>query len=216
MNEKSVFIADDHPVVRNGIKAVFSNKSGFVIAGESGDGGEALAKVLTLKPDVAILDVTMPGMNGIEAARNITEKASGTKVIIVSMHTDAYTVIDAFRAGVKGYVLKDSPPEDILKAVETVLAGGKYVSPAVAGELLTGFAEARKSEIKDPVGALSHRELEVMRLVAEGRSCAEIARKLYISVSTVKTHRSNLMKKLKVRDTASIVKIAIRKGMVSP
>lgn len=215
MKKTTIFIADDHPVLRDGIKTVLTTVPEYVVVGEGATGQEALSGVLDLKPDIVLMDITMPELDGITVTRRLLERLSDTKVIILSMHSDISHAIDAFRAGALAYVLKDSPPAELLHAVSKVSVGLKYASPSVAEELLSDFVDViKKDHSMDPFDALSQREKDVLRLIADGVSGREIAERLFISVSTVKSHRMNIMKKLKVGETASLVKIAIKKGLV--
>lgn len=210
-----VFIADDHPVIRNGIRSILSKGQEYEVVGEANNGTDALAGIAKSTPDVVVMDITMPGVDGITATKRITEEFPEMRVIMLSMHTDVHSAIDAFRAGALGYVLKDSPPEELLTAVARVSEGGKYASPAIAEDLLDGFVDKiKKEQTDDPFGSLSLREKEVLRMIADGATSKDIAEKLFISVSTVKSHRNKLMKKLNVHDMAALIKIAIRKGIV--
>lgn len=217
MKDTGIFIADDHSILREGIKAALSKKTGYKVVGESDNGMDALKSIASLKPDVIIMDITMPGLNGIAATRRIIEDAPDARVIILSMHRDPAYAIDAFRAGALAYVLKESAAEDLLEAVEKVKAGSKYASPAVADELLNGVVDVIKRDKggQDPYDLLSRREKEILKLIANGATSKKVADQLFISISTVKSHRNNIMKKLKVNDMASLVKIAIRKGIVA-
>ncbi|MBI5563001.1 MAG: response regulator transcription factor [Deltaproteobacteria bacterium] len=215
MKKTRIFIADDHPVLRSGIRAVFTGRPEYTVVGEADGGVEALKGILSLKPDCVIMDITMPDLNGIEATKRILEELPGSRVVILSMHTDVYHAVDAFRAGALAYVLKDSGPAELLSAVEKVMAGEKFASPAVTAGLLNDFVDIiRKEQSHDPFDALSHREREVLQLIADGATSKEVAGRLFISVSTVKSHRNNLMKKLDCNDMAGLIKIAIRKGLV--
>ena len=215
MKKTTVFLADDHPVIRSGIKALFSARSDYEVVGEAGGGVEALAGIKDLMPEVVIMDISMPDLNGIAATKRILEELPNTRVVILSAHSDVYNAIDAFRAGALAYVLKDSAPDEIMHAVGKVLTGQKYASPAVAADLLNDFVDVlKKDTLVDPFGSLSSREREVLKLVAEGATSREIADKLFISIATVKSHRNNLMRKLKASDTAGLVRIAIKKGII--
>ena len=217
MTKMRVFIADDHPVLRGGIKSVLCSLEGCEVAGEASTGTAALEGILSLKPDIAILDVSMPELNGTTVATRAVEALPGLKVIMLSMHAEPSYAIDAFRAGAMGYVLKDSSSDELLVALEKVRAGGKYASPAVSEGLFNNFVDMIKSDKKpsDPFDTLSEREKEVLRRIAQGLTSRDIADALFISVSTVKSHRNKIMKKLSVNDMASLVKIAIRKGLVT-
>lgn len=217
MEKTTVFIADDHPYIREGVRSIFSNLPDYEVVGEAEDGLDALKSIEELKPDIVVMDITMPRLNGIEATRRIVEELPRTKVIMLSMHADPIHAIDAFRAGATGYTLKDAPPGELLKAVEKVKSGQKYASPAVTEELINDFVDViRKERTDDPFDSLSDREKEVLKLIAEGDTSKKIAEKLYISVATVKSHRNNIMKKLKVNDMAALIKLAIRKGIIIP
>ena len=216
MKKIRIFIADDHPVFRNGIKSVLSG-SDYEVVGEADTGNTALKAIAVMKPDIAILDITMPDLDGIAVTRRVVAEVPGTRVIILSMHADLNHPIDAFRAGALGYVLKDSDPGELLKAVEKVSSGGKYASPAVTEELLNDFVDViKKEQSNDPFDTLSAREKEILKHIADGSTSREIAEKLFISLATVKSHRNNIMKKLKVNDMASLIKTAIKKGIVNP
>lgn len=213
MKNIKVLIADDHPILRKGINSVFDGHASYEVVGEAEDGVKAVELTERLTPDVVIMDVTMPGMDGIAATRRIMENAPDTKVVILSMHNNKYYVKEAFSAGAVGYVIKGSESDELLLAVDKVLAGKRYVSQPIAEELLDEFVggEGRETELVD---TLSEREKEVFKLIADGINTKSIAAKLSISVSTVKKHRSNIMKKLKVDDIAALVKLAIGKGIV--
>ncbi|MEK6791874.1 MAG: response regulator transcription factor [Deltaproteobacteria bacterium] len=217
MKKIKVYIADDHPVLRDGIKALFHGHGGFTVVGEADTGTQALKEISSIKPDVVIMDITMPGLSGIEAAKRITEELPKTKVVMLSMHADVYHAIEAFRAGATAYVLKDSAPKELLNAVDKVIAGEKFASPAVAEQLLNDFVDiVKKDRGSDPFDALTAREREVLKHLADGATSREMAEKLFISVATVKSHRNNLMKKLRCNDMAGLIKLAIRKGLVNP
>jgi len=214
MKKTTVFIADDHPVLRSGIKAVFPADE-YDVVGEADNGMAALKGIAALRPDIAILDITMPDLDGIAVTRRVADEFPETRVIILSMHADLSRPIEAFRAGALGYVLKDSEPGELLRAAEKVRSGSKYASPAVTEEILNDFVDViKKEQSHDPFDTLSDREKEVLRHIADGSTSKEIAEKLFISLATVKSHRNNIMKKLKVSDMASLIKIAIKKGMV--
>ncbi|MBI1910561.1 MAG: response regulator transcription factor [Deltaproteobacteria bacterium] len=217
MKKTTIFIADDHPVLRNGIKAILAGSPDYEVIGEADDGLQALSGIASLKPDIVMMDITMPGLNGIMATKRALEDFPDLKVIILSMHGDVVHAIDAFRAGALGYVLKESATQELIQAVEKVKAGTKYASPAVAEELLNDIVDViKKEQSHDPFDLLSHREKEILKFIADGSTSREIADKLFISISTVKSHRNNIMKKLKVNDMANLIKIAIRKGIVKP
>ncbi|MEK6531879.1 MAG: response regulator transcription factor [Deltaproteobacteria bacterium] len=216
MRKTRLFIADDHPVLRDGIKSMFSGLPEYAVIGEASSGTEAIKGISEYRPDVVIMDITMPEVNGINVTKRILEEFPETKVVILSMHADLHHAIDAFRAGATGYVLKDSATAELIHAVERVMAGGKYASPVIAEDLLSDFVDAIKKDSsgRDSFDILSNREKEVLKLIADGSRNKDIAEKLFISVSTVKTHRNKIMKKLKVNDVASLMKEAMKKGII--
>lgn len=214
MKKISIYIADDHPVLRGGIKSFLSDNPGYQVVGEADNGNAALRDIAAMKPDVVIMDITMPGLDGITATKRLSDEFPDIHVIILSMHADVYSAIDSFRAGAAGYVLKDAPTSELLLAIDRVMSGKKYASNAVTDGLLNDFVDTIKKDAADPADTLSSREREVLRLIADGDTSKQIAEKLFISVSTVKSHRNNLMQKLKVNDMAGLIKLAIKKGLV--
>jgi len=217
MADLRVVIADDHPVLRGGIRSLLSSVEGYEVVAEASTGTGALDSILEHKPDIAILDVSMPELSGIVVATRATEELPELKVIMLSMHSEPTYAIDAFRAGALAYVLKDSPAEEILTALEKIAAGNKYASPGVAEFLFNDLVEMLNNDRRpsDPFDPLSEREKEVLSRIAQGLTSKDIAAELFISVSTVKSHRNKIMKKLAVGDMASLVKIALRKGLIT-
>lgn len=215
MAKIKIFIADDHSIVRDGVKAMLSQENKYVVVGEAEDGLQTLQGVAAQRPDIVMMDISMPELDGILVTERIMNELPDTKVIMLSMYKDRQYVINAFQAGVKGYILKGRDSNEILLAVEQVLSGRVYVSPSLAGEIMSDFMNIVKGEqAPDPLGALSLREKEVIKLVVDGCSSRQIAEKLYLAESTIKTYRSNIMKKLKVRDAAGLIKFAMQKGLV--
>lgn len=206
-----VFLADDHPLLRNGLRGLLE-REGFTVVGEAGDGKEALKLVRQLKPDVAVLDLSMPLLSGIEAARTIQSEGVARGVVLLTVHGEDHYVLEALRAGIRGYVLKSQAPEDIAAAIRQVATGGSYLSPGLSDVLLDAYVN-RREPVDDP---LSPRERQVLRLVAEGKTTKEVAANLEISVKTADSHRSRLMKKLDIHETAGLVRYAIRRGVVEP
>ena len=205
-----VMLADDHAIVREGLRALLASSPGISVVAEVGNGREALRRCEELAPDVLVMDVSMPDLNGIEAARMIREKCPATRIVMLSMHSSVEHVFRAFDAGASGYVLKDSASTEVMTAVRTAHAGGRYLSPAL--EHIgrdPRFTEGRAS----PLDSLSARERQVLQLVVEGKSSAEIAGIVHLSPKTVETYRSRLMKKLGVGDVPSLVKFAIQHGL---
>lgn len=209
-----VLLADDHRLVRQGIRRILT-EAGCEIVAEADDGREAVRLSQGLRPSVAILDVGMPGLNGIEAARQIARQP-GVNVMMVSMHADDFYVVRALQAGVKGYVLKDSADTELVAAVRSVASGGSFLSPGVASVLIDDYVRRlAESGATDRLDALSAREREVLQLVAEGKSNKDIAKELGLGVSTVETHRANVMTKLNLHTTAEMVRYAVRAGVVT-
>lgn len=215
MEKVKVFIADKFPVFREGLKSVLANFPESQLVGEAEDGKTVVEEVSFLKPDVVIMDIKMPGLDGIQATRRISKETPGTKVIILSVYYDQYYIFDAFQAGAMAYVIKGSAPEELLLSIKKVTEGKRHVSSALTDMLLSDLVDVIRGERPvEPFDALSTREKEVLKLVAEGETSREIAKELFIAVSTVKSHRNNIMKKLKVNDIAGLIKIAIRKGII--
>jgi DNA-binding NarL/FixJ family response regulator len=204
-----VVIADDHVLLRDGLKALLQATGDITVVGEVGNGQDALRRVPELAPDVVLMDIAMPELNGIEATRALTRKYPAARVIIVSMHTTSEHVHRALAAGAAGYLLKESAGSEVVTAVRAVHAGNRYLSRAVAefGQVDSARAEA------SPLERLSPRERQVLQLVAEGKSSAEIARIVNLSPKTVETYRSRLMKKLGVGDIPALVRLVIQHGI---
>jgi DNA-binding NarL/FixJ family response regulator len=208
----SVFLADDHAVVREGLAGLLALQSDLKVIGTAADGRDTVRQVVALQPDVVIMDIAMPQMNGIEAARAIRERVPTARLLILSMHSSVEHVFHALEAGAHGYVLKDSAAQDIIEAVRAVRAGRRYLSPRI-GEMMAEVVMRRDD--KSPLNRLSGRERQILQLVAEGRSSAQIAATLHLSPKTVDTYRSRLMQKLHIGDVAGLVKFAIQHGFTS-
>jgi DNA-binding NarL/FixJ family response regulator len=223
MNSTRILLADDHTLVRAGIRSLLEQLSGIEVVAEADDGREALKKIKTHHPDVALIDVAMPEMNGIEAATRIAREFPHTRVIILSMHATEEYVLQALRAGAVGYLLKDASPAELELAVRSASRGETYLTPAVSKHVIEKYvhraggvsAEAGKDEPPvTPFEVLTPRQREVLQLIAEGRSTKEIAQTLNLSVKTVETHRAQLMQRLDIHDVAGLVRYAIRVGVV--
>lgn len=215
MVQKKIFIADDHPIVRDGVRAVLTAAKKYVVVGEAENGPEALKGINAHRPDLVLMDISMPELDGILVTERVMKDLPETKVIMLSMFNDRQYAINAFRAGARGYILKGRDSNEILEAVEQVLSGHIYVSPPLAGEIMSDFMNIVKGEQSiDPVVSLSIREREVIKLVAEGCTSKQVAEKLCLAESTIKTYRTNIMKKLKVKETAGLIKFAVQKGLV--
>jgi len=213
MTRKRVLLVEDHIVVRQGIKALLSEEADLEIVGEADNGREALVLVEKLHPDVVLMDISMPGLNGIEATHQICQRHDDVKVVILSMYASEEYVFQVLRAGAAGYVLKQSDSSEVLTAIRAALAGGSFLSPPISRAVIDDYihrAEARGQG--DDLDPLTSREREVLQLLAEGFSNKEIAEQLSISVKTVESHRSNMMSKLDVSNKTELVKYAIRKG----
>jgi DNA-binding NarL/FixJ family response regulator len=211
-----LLIGDDHTLVRHGLRKILEEKPEWEVVAEVGDGREAIKCAITLKPDVAILDVGMPLLNGIDATQQIVRKVPETRVLILSMHSDEAYVTRALQAGAKGYLLKDSAGKDLIKGVESVAAGQSFFSPAVARLMLDDYVRrVAGTGVADRYETLSGREREIFQLVAEGRTNKEVAELLSISPTTVETHRGHILQKLDIHNTAELVLYAVRRGVIS-
>jgi DNA-binding NarL/FixJ family response regulator len=211
----SVFLADDHAVVRDGLWALLDAERDLDVIGGAADGRDAARQVAQLCPDVVIMDIAMPELNGLEATRKIGEVCPGARVIILSMHSSTEHVMRALQAGAYGYLLKESAGVELIKAVRTVQTGHHYLSPKITDGLVEQLVQNPDLLVESPLLQLSPREREVLQLVVEGKSNAEIAGDLSLSIKTVETYRSRLMMKLDIHDLPDLVKFAIRHGVIS-
>ncbi len=215
MNKLKVFIADDHSIVRSGVKGLFSGSAKYEVVGEAGDGLAALAGIGQHHPDIVIIDITMPELDGLLVTERIVKDYPGIKVIVFSMHQELQYAVDAMRVGAKAYILKGGDSGEILLAVDRVARGQIYISSPLSDQIMSDFVGIiRGEQALDSSEALTLREKEVLKLIAEGYTNKEIAVKLFLSISTIKSYRVNLMRKLKVNDTASLVRIAMQQGLV--
>lgn len=210
-----VLVADDHALVRAGIRSLVGAMGGVEVVGEASDGHEALRLAQTLRPHVVLMDISMPGLNGLEATARITRELERVRVIVVSMHASEEYASQAFRAGAAGYLLKDAAPDELERAIHAVARHEMYLSPAVSRHVIEDYRRYLAQE-PDPLARLTSRQREVLQLVAEGRSSKEIARRLSLSVKTVESHRTGLMDRLDIHDVAGLVRFAVRVGLVSP
>ena len=209
-------LADDHTIMRSGLRLLLERESDFSIVGEAGDGREVIEIVEAQSPDVVIMDVAMPNLNGIEAARRITSAHPRTAVIILSMHSDESYVLRALNAGARGYLLKDSAESDLISAVRAVSEGKAFFSPAISKLLVEDYVrQLRQRGVEDSYELLTPRERELLQLVAEGKTTKEAATVLNLSPHTVDTHRSNLMRKLNVNSLPELILYAVRKGVIT-
>lgn len=206
----TILIADDHAVVRSGFRMILSGQQDLRVVAEASNGREAVEKAVELQPDVCVMDVSMPELNGIEATRRILRDSPGTKVLALSMHKDAVYVREMLRAGAKGYLLKDCDQGEFLKAVRAVALGKGVLSPEVSSAVLDDY----RKHVSHPIDLLSTREREVLQLIAESKTNKEIATTLNLSVYTVESHRGRIMEKLNLRSTGELVRFAIRNGLI--
>jgi DNA-binding NarL/FixJ family response regulator len=215
MGELRVLLGDDHTVLRQGLRKILEERRDWRVVAEAGNGRDAVREALALTPDVAVLDIGMPLLNGIEATRQIARRAPSVRVLILSMHSDQAYVTQAVQAGARGYLLKESAAAELIEAIAAVAAGKSFFSPAVAQVVFDDYVRSLTEKgITDPYESLSEREREVLQLVAEGRSSKDIAELLSISPATVETHRARVLQKLQLHNTVEVVRYATRRGII--
>ena len=205
-----ILLADDHSLVRQGFSMILEAQADMQIVGQAGNGREAVDLAAKLRPDVVVMDVAMPELNGIEATRRIIEASPRTRVLALSMHKDSVYVREVLRAGARGYLLKDSGDADLVAAVRAVAQGDGYLSPRVSDSVLSDY----RRHVTDPLDLLSSREREVLQMIAEGKTNKEIANSLNLSVYTVEAHRGRIMEKLNLHSTSELVRFALRSGLI--
>lgn len=205
-----ILLADDHAVVRQGFGRILAAQSDMEIVGEAGNGREAVEMAEKLKPEVVVMDVSMPELNGIEATRRLVRSLPYTRVLALSMHKDSVYVREILRAGARGYLLKDSSDQDLIAAVRSLAKGEGYISPAVSGAVLADY----RQHVTDPIDLLTSREREVLQMIAEGQTNKDIAGKLNLSVYTVDAHRGRIMEKLNLHSAGEMVRFAMRNGLI--
>lgn len=216
MSPIRILLADDHTVVRKGLRLLLESNEGFVVVADAADGREAVALAERHAPQVVVIDVAMPGLNGIEAARQILAKLPHTAIVFLSMHADESYVLKALKAGARAYLLKDSAEYDLINAVKAVTEGKAFFSPAISKMLVEDYMrQMQERAVEDSYELLTTREREVLQLLAEGRSNKDVATILNLSLHTVETHRSNLLQKLNLHSGADLILYAIRKGVIS-
>ena len=216
MQPTRVLLADDHKLIRTGLRLIVDQHPEFTVVAEADDGRQAVALVEATKPDVVVMDIGMPRLNGIEAAAQISKSHPEIAVVMLSMHSDEGYVLRALKAGARGYLLKDSAEADLARAIAAVIDGKSFFSPAVSKVLLEDYMrKLSRSGAQDSFDLLSAREREILQLVAEGSSSKETAAALNLSVHTVETHRSNIMQKLNLRGMPELILYAVRKGLIS-
>jgi DNA-binding NarL/FixJ family response regulator len=214
MKRTRVILADDHHLVRAGIRSILEGVPGVEVVAEASDGPEALRLTAERAPDIVLLDIALPGMNGLDAAARLVRDHPKVKVVILSMHSNEEYVGQALRVGAAGYLLKDSTVPELELAIAAVKRGETYLSPAVSRHVIEGYV--RQAGADGPLDALTPRQREVLRMIAEGRPTRDMAKTLGVSVKTVETHRAHLMERLEIHDVAGLVRYAIRTGLVKP
>lgn len=210
---RRIILADDHQLLRAGLRSLLAKERDLKVVAEAADGREAVALVTQHHPDLAILDIGMPNLNGIDAARQIRDVAPATKIIALSMHASPQFVGRMLEAGASGYLLKDSAYEELIQAIKTVLLGQVYLSRDITGVVVDDYVRRRSASSQVEIVQLTPREREIAQMIAEGRSTKEIAALLHVSVKTVETHRQHIMTKLKIDSVAELTKYAIREGL---
>jgi two-component system, NarL family, response regulator NreC len=212
---KKVVIAEDHTIIREGLIALLTIEGGYEIVGEAGNGIDAIRRAEQMAPDILLIDLSMPLMTGIEAIREIKKRNPAIKILALTVHESEEYIQETLRAGADGYVLKDADSEELIRAMKTTLEGRAFLSPAISGKVIKGYLHGRPEE-RSSSGweSLSHREREVLKLIAEGHKNREIADLLCISVRTVETHRRNLMRKLDFHNLAALTAFALHKGLI--
>ena len=217
MDKTRVLLAEDHTIVRKGLRSLLDKETGIEVVGEAEDGREAIVKAEELHPDVVVMDIAMPGLNGLEATRQIKKRFPDMKIIILTMHANEEYILQSLKAGASGYLVKKSAPAELISAINAVHKGNSFLSPSISRTVIDEYIRRSKeiSEGEEGFEQLTVREREVLQLIAEGRKTREIAELLYISIKTVETHRAHIMNKLDIHSTAELTRYAIRKGIIS-
>ena len=216
MTKVRILLADDHTVIRSGLRLLLERHAEFEVVGEAADGREAVALADELNPDVVVMDIAMPNLNGIEATNQIVRKHAETAVVILSMHSDEAYVMRALKAGARAYLLKDSAEEDLVKSIRAVSEGKSFFSPAISRVLAEDYVrQLQRKGVEDSYELLTSREREILQLLAEGKSNKDMANLLNLSLYTVETHRSNILEKLNLHTIPELILYAVRKGIIS-
>lgn len=210
----SIVLADDHHVVRQGLRALLEAEPHFFVKGEAGDGLTALQMVENLRPDILVLDLMMPGLNGLEVTRQATKLSPSTRIIILSMHAGEAYVLEALRNGAYGYVLKDSGADELVEAINTVMGGRRFLSSPLSERAIDLYITKSQDLPEDPYDSLTTREREVLQLAAEGNTNVQIADMLSISPRTAETHRANMMRKLDLHNSTELIRFALQRGII--
>jgi DNA-binding NarL/FixJ family response regulator len=211
----SVIVADDHPIVRQGMKNLLNSDPDFLVVGDAGDGLSAVLLADKLKPDVLVVDMMMPGLNGLEVIRQVKERSPATRIIVLSMQSSEAYVVTALKNGASGYMLKETDPGELLFAVREIIAGRRYLSDPLSQKLIDAFVRKAEESWHDPYETLTNREREIFQLTVEGHTNPEIAKKLSISPRTAETHRASMMNKLGLHSQTDLIRLAIRRGLLS-
>lgn len=216
LNKITVLIADDHTIVRKGLCALLAEESDIEVVGDAKDGRETISKVEQLQPDVVLMDISMPGLNGMDATRQIKKRFPDTKILILSMHSNDKYVFETLQAGASGYLIKRTAPVDLIKAIHVAYRDESFLSPSISKKVIERFVGQKQDKIAEPQGLqiLTEREREVLQLIAEGNANREIAQQLHLSTKTIEVHRHNIQSKLQLQGTAKLTKYAIRNGLV--
>ena len=216
MKTIKVLLADDHTILRKGLRSLLETEKGIEVLDEAEDGREAVSKVEALHPDVVVMDIAMPGLNGLEATRQIKKLYPEIQVLILSMHTNEEYIFQTLRAGASGYLVKKAAPRDLVLAIHAAMRGESFLSPSISKTIIDEYIrKAEKTgEEDDPFEKLTGREREILQLLAEGISNREISKKIHISVKTVETHRAHIIEKLNLHNATDLTKYAIRKGLI--
>jgi DNA-binding NarL/FixJ family response regulator len=210
----TLLLADDHPIVRQGLQVVLKAQPDFKLVGEASDGPETVRLAERLRPDILVLDLMMPGLNGLEVAKHVCRRLPRTRVVVLSMHADVAYALAAVKAGALGYVLKESGVEELVRAIRDVAAGRRHFSPPLTEQAIESYADRAAETPVDPYQMLTFREREVLQLTAEGCSSVQIGQRLHISPRTAESHRANLMRKLAVRNQKELIRYAVRRGLL--
>lgn len=212
-----VLLAEDHTIVRKGLRSLLDDEADIQVIGEAEDGRQAVEEVERLLPDVVLMDITMPGLNGLEAARRIKKRFPEVKVVVLTMHANEEYIFQVLRAGASGYLVKQAAPAELVWAIQAVHRGDSFLSPSISRKVIEDYTRrAEATEVRDSFDRLTGREREVLQLIAEGHTNREIAELLHLSAKTVETHRAHLMGKLDIHNVAELTQYAIRRGVIAP
>ncbi len=215
MQRLTIILADDHPVVHEGLRALLAAEPDIAVIGEANDGLEAIRLTEKLQPQVLLVDLGMPNLNGLEVTRQVRKRFPHIKIIVLSMHSNEAYVLEAIRNGASGYVLKGSAVSEVIKAIRRVSAGGRFLSASLSEQALDAYIEKARTSPADPYDTLTAREREILQMTAESQSSATIGRRLFISPRTVEIHRQNAMRKLGLRNQSELVRFALKKGILT-